>query len=178
MTKREVAALVKQRGAVRLDLGCGPNKQAEDWIGVDTRKLPGVDVIHDLEVMPWPIPSSCAQTVVMSHFWEHIKPWLTLSFMAELHRVCQDGAQVMISAPYGNGSRYIQDPTHCNPSNEGTWFYWDSNHPLWGVYKPPVFHVEYYERVPIGGGTDFNCMLRVCKPGRGKRCPHKGVQNG
>lgn len=41
---------------VKLDIGCGGNKQ-EGFIGMDKRELPGVDIIHDLEVFPWCIPT-------------------------------------------------------------------------------------------------------------------------
>jgi len=172
LTKQQIAALVDRHKAVKLDLGCGSSKQP-DFIGIDSRKLPGVDVVWDLESFPWPLPSNCAQFVLMSHFWEHVKPWLTLPFMVELHRVCRDGAQVAVAGPYGAESRYVQDPTHCNPSNEATWFYWDNRHPLWGVYQPPVFHVESYELMPVAGMRDFNCLLRACKPAKGEKCKHR-----
>jgi methyltransferase family protein len=168
-----IRRLLESKKAVKLDLGCGPSKQA-DFVGIDTRPLPGVDIVHDLEQFPWPLPDNCAQFVLMSHFFEHVKPWKTLDFMAELHRVCRDGAQVAIAAPYATEYRFVQDPTHCNPSNEATWWYWDCLHPLWGVYRPPVFHVESYELIPVGGmGRDFNCLLRACKPKNGKGCPHQ-----
>lgn len=167
-----IARLLRARQGVKLDLGCGPHKQGPDWIGVDARALPGVDVVHDLEVFPWPLPDQCAHSVVLSHFWEHIKPWLTLGFMRELHRVCRPEAQVFVSGPYAAGFRYQQDPTHCNPSNEATFCYFDDKHPLWTVYQPPVFHLLNFERVPAGGDCDFNAVLQCCKPGRGKVCGH------
>lgn len=173
MVSRAIQRLIDREKAVKLDLGCGPSKQ-RGFVGLDARKLPGVDIVCDLEKFPWPLPDDCAQFVLMSHFWEHLKPWLTLPFMRELHRVCRDGAQVAIAAPYGTEYRFVQDPTHSNPSNEATWCYWDSLHPLWGVYQPPVFHVESYELIPVGGmGRDFNCLLRCCKPKKGAACPHR-----
>ncbi len=171
---KHIEKLVKSKMGVKLDLGCGPNKQ-KDFLGIDTRALPGVDIVHDLEKFPWPLPDSCAQFVVMCHFWEHISPKVTMQFMAELHRVCRDNAQVAISAPYGVEYRFVQDPTHINPSNDATWTYWDNCHPggLWNVYRPPVFHIANYELIPVGGmGRDFNCLLVCCKPKNGAGCPH------
>jgi len=151
-----------------LDVACGDNKQ-RGFIGIDKRKTACVDIVHDLEKFPWPLETGSVSRVVISHFWEHIKPWLTLDFMAELHRVCLDEAQVFISGPYGHEFRFIQDPTHCNPSNEATFLYWDNKHALWNVYKPESFHLEYYEIIPVGNGRDFNAILRVCKA---KVCKH------
>lgn len=159
-----VAKLLKQKQGVRLDLGCGYAKNDGGFIGIDKRSTPAVDIVHDLETFPWPLPDDCATDVVLSHFWEHIKPWLTLDFMAELHRVCRGGAKVYISAPYALGPRFIQDPTHCNPSNFETWCYWDNRHPLYGVYQPPgVFHLLSYDVVPAGADKDFNAVLQVIK---------------
>lgn len=170
----KIRRLIRTGATIKLDLGCGPSKQ-DDAIGIDARNLPGVDIVHDLETFPWPLPSNCARAVVISHFWEHLKPWLTLRFMEELHRVCVDGAGVFMSGPFGVEFRYVQDPTHCNPSNEATFQYWDNMHPLWQVYKPPVFHIEKWTVHPVGGmGRDFNLLYRVCKRWEPDgTCPHK-----
>jgi hypothetical protein len=164
--------LLKSKAGIRLDLGCGQKKQGPEWVGVDYRQLPGVDIVHDLEVFPWPLPSNCANTVAITHVIEHIKPWLFMQFMAEVHRVCQPETQVFISGPYGIGFHYVQDPTHCNPINEATYFYWDDKSVLWNVYKPPVFHVMSFERVAADIDTDYNTVLQVCKPASGKVCEH------
>jgi hypothetical protein len=177
VTKREIAKLIQTKKSLRIDLGCGANKQPNTF-GVDARKLPGVDLVHDLvNDMPWPLPTSCARVVFMSHFWEHVLPTRTIPFMAELHRICQPGAQVLIAAPYGVEFRFVQDPTHCNPSNEATFCYWDKLHEsgLWYVYEPPVFHLDAFEVIPVGSGRDFNAFLTCCKPKeapcRHPKCP-------
>lgn len=163
MTRRDVAALVKARAGIALDIGCGANKHP-GAVGLDIRPLPTVDIVHDFETTPWPLPDSCVHTVYLSHVWEHINPKVTLAFMTELHRVCQGHAQIFIAAPYGMGFRYQQDPTHCNPSNEATWYYFDVDHPLYQVYCPPPFKLRHYERIPVGHDSDFNCVLEVVKP--------------
>ena len=173
MTKADLAALVRKKRFIRLDLGCGPSKQGEDWIGMDARKLPGVDIVYDIEDTPWPIPTNSTVSVVCSHVLEHIDPKRFLAVMDEMHRICRDGAQIFVSGPYGVGYRFQQDPTHCRPLVEATFLYFDSMHPLWEVYRPKVFHLEYFERVPVGYGTDFNAVLRCCKPGAGKQCQHR-----
>lgn len=167
----KVRRLLESKQSVSLDIGCGPFKQ-DGFIGLDKRKLPGVDIVCDVEKFPWPLPDSCASTVLLSHFLEHVKPWVFLDLMAELHRVCRDGAQVMAAGPYSVEFRFVQDPTHCRPINEATFCYFDNRHPLWKVYEPPVFHLESFELIPAGGSRDFNALLRACKP-NGKGCRHK-----
>lgn len=169
-TRRLIAA----RKTLRLDLGCGPNK-VDGTFGIDIRNVKGVDLVHDLTETPWPLPDNIARVAFMSHYWEHILPWRTLAFMAELHRVLQHDAQVLISGPYGVEFRFVQDPTHCNPTNEATFAYWDKLHPsgLWHVYEPPVFHLERFDYLPAGTSRDFNVILRCCKATRDEDCLHE-----
>lgn len=158
--------------SIRLDVGCGSRKQ-KGFVGLDRRALPGVDIVHDLEQTPWPLPDSCASVIVLSHVWEHITPSRTLAVMAEIHRVAQHDALVMIAGPYGLGYRYQQDPTHCNPTNDATFTYFDPHHGLYGVYEPPPMHLEQFVIVPAPpSDRDFEAALRVCKPGEGETCPH------
>lgn len=159
-----LAQKIAAKKSLKLDLGCGAHKHPGAF-GVDARELPGVDLVHDLQSFPWPLPDACARVVIMSHFWEHVHPQKTMAFMAELHRVCEPGAQVLIASPYGVEFRFVQDPTHCNPSNEATFLYWDrlDASGLWGVYQPPCFHVDSFEVIPAGSGRDFQAFLTACR---------------
>jgi|GEM_PF-849394 len=62
-----------EKQALSLDLGCGPNKQS-GFIGMDIRPLEGVDIIHDVEKFPYPLPDECCALVRASHVMEHINP--------------------------------------------------------------------------------------------------------
>lgn len=172
-----IRALLRRKQSIRLDIGCGGNKQpGPDIIGMDARKLAGVDIVHDLEEFPWPLPDSCVRVAFASHFLEHVKPWKFLPLMAELHRVMLHDGQVLVAGPYGVEFRFVQDPTHCRPLNDATFCYFDDQHPsrLWDVYKPPVFHVENFDILPAGSSRDFNAILRCCKG----QCTHQTVYAG
>lgn len=162
---RRIQQLLAKKKTVRLDIGCGAHKNAPDCVGIDVRPLPGVDIVHDIEEPPWPLPDDCARVAFMSHVFEHLTPRKVFGFMAELHRVMEHDGQVLISGPYGVEFRFVQDPTHQRPVNEATFCYWDKLHPsgLWEVYEPPVFHLESFEVFPAGRSRDFAAILRVCK---------------
>lgn len=162
---------IAERKSLRLDIGCG-NAKTAGCFGIDLRPLPGVDLVWDIEEFPWPLPDDCARVAFMSHVFEHLTPRKVLPFMAELHRVCQHGAQVLISGPHGVEFRYVQDPTHQRPVNSATFAYWDKAHPsrLWEVYMPPIFHLESFDVIPAGMSRDFNAILSVHKPGPGQTC--------
>lgn len=131
----EVAAILAEQGGIRLDIGCGENKQ-EGFTGMDARELPGVDIVHDLEVFPWPLPDECCLTIVGSHIIEHIKPWFTIPLFNEIWRIMKPGGQLALSTPYAGSPGFWQDPTHCNGFNEATFQYFDPDYPLYQIYRP------------------------------------------
>ena len=59
--------------SMRLDIGCGHRKD-EGWIGIDIQHLPGVDIVHDLNLHPWPVESESVEAAKAWHIVEHIPP--------------------------------------------------------------------------------------------------------
>ena len=53
------------------DLGCGSRK-APGSIGVDIHRWPGVDVVADLNQVPWDLEDSAFDTILCTHFIEHV----------------------------------------------------------------------------------------------------------
>jgi predicted O-methyltransferase YrrM len=126
-----------------LDLGCGNNKRP-GFVGIDKSDIEGVDIIHDLEVFPWPLESESCQTVVGNHIIEHIKPWLTIDFFNECWRVLKPDGQLVLSTPYAGSSWYWSDPTHCNGFTEKTFCYFDpvTWPQLYDIYRPRPWRIE------------------------------------
>jgi SAM-dependent methyltransferase len=156
MTNEEVAAL----SGIRLDIGCGANKQNGingGWVGLDARPLPGVDIVHNVEVTPWPLPDDCVLCAVASHLVEHINPagGGFLRFMDEVWRVLKVGGEFAIVMPHGRSDGFLQDPTHCNPRNEVTWAYFDPEEhvaggQLWRIYQPKPWQIKVLTWSPAG----------------------------
>ncbi len=134
---------------IRLDIGCGANKQP-GYAGIDIRPLPNVDIVHDVELQPWPLPDECVLQAVCHHVVEHINPhkFGFINFMDEVWRVMKVGGQLAISCPHGYSPGYLQDPTHCNALNETTWSYFDPECPytggfLYRIYAPKPWQIEH-----------------------------------
>lgn len=123
---------------ILLDFGCGELKQGPHWTGMDKRKLPGVDIVHDLEKIPYPFEDESVMTCIASHVLEHLNPKLTIDIFNEMWRIMKVGGQWVIAVPYAGSHGYHQDPTHCNPFNETTFEYFDPevNPVLYNIYKP------------------------------------------
>ena len=73
-----------------LDIGCGGHK-LEGAVGMDIAPAAGIDVVHDMNLAPWPLADSSFAQVRCRHVIEHIQ---NLSVLArELYRVCRNGAR-------------------------------------------------------------------------------------
>lgn len=92
-----------------LDVGCGPTKLV-GATGIDIVALPGVDVVHNLNVYPWPFADNSFDHVVCRHALSHLDNLLLA--MAEIHRIARPGATVEILAPHYASDNFNTDPTH------------------------------------------------------------------
>jgi hypothetical protein len=130
---------------VKLDIGCGQSK-AEGFVGIDAVKCDGVDIVHDLRVVPWPIDAESVEEARCMHFFEHLTGAERMIFMDELYRVMQRGAKVAIQVPYWSSARAIQDPTHqWPPVSETSFLYFNKG---WRVDNK----IDHY---PIACDFDF-----------------------
>jgi predicted SAM-dependent methyltransferase len=127
--------IFKSKTGIHLDIGCGENKQP-NFIGMDIRSVKGVDIVHDAQDFPYPIPDSCCLQVLLSHLWEHIEPKNRIKLMDEIWRVMKPDGQLLISVPYYLSFGAYQDPTHYPCPNEATFTYFDPKYPLYQIYKP------------------------------------------
>ena len=107
----EPQPLVQPPQELKLDLGCGDNKQP-GFTGVDFVKTSQTDVVHDLKQYPWPFEDNSVSEVYCSHFFEHLNGSERIKFMEELYRVLKVGGKAMVISPYYSSMRAHQDPTH------------------------------------------------------------------
>lgn len=144
-TKKVLELIRKNRQGIKLDVGCGGNKQ-KGFVGLDIRKLDTVDIVHDAEQVPYPLPDGCCSTILASHLIEHICPKKFIGVMNEWWRIMKVGGQLWVSCPYGVSRGFQQDPSHCNVITEATWAYFDPELDpsgiLYGIYKPMPWKVQ------------------------------------
>lgn len=134
---------------MKLDVGCGRHKDL-GWVGMDIQALPGVDVVHDLNVRPWPLESESVDEAKAWHIVEHIPPVCVtekgtrrpfIEFMDELWRVMRLGGRVDIETPYGSSDGFVHDPTHCNQVDEVTFEHFDPDYRRYVTYSPRPWRI-------------------------------------
>lgn len=114
----------KPNGAIKLDLGCGKNKQ-EGFLGVDVRKFEGVDVVFDLAGKKrWPWKDNSVEEIRASHFIEHLDPEERIRFVNEVFRILKPGGKALIITPHWCSTRAYGDLTHKWPPVSEFWFFY------------------------------------------------------
>lgn len=131
--------LFEQAKGVRLDIGCGLFKQ-KGFLGMDMVDHPDVDIPHDIQQFPWPVPDSVCYRIRMSHVWEHLEPKYRFQVMDELWRICQCDGQLFLSAPYAGSFLAAAHPAHYMCPNEATFRFFDPQYQLYHScsYKKPL----------------------------------------
>lgn len=84
------------RRSVRLDLGCGNNKQ-NGYVGVDIFSGREVDVVANLEIPPLPFLTSSVDEVYVSHFLEHTEN--PNAVIEDIHRILAPHGRLVIKVP-------------------------------------------------------------------------------
>ncbi|MBT5492698.1 methyltransferase domain-containing protein [bacterium] len=93
----------------KLNLGCG-NDIREGWINLDIASLEGVDIVHDLNILPLPFENEEFDYIICYDILEHIFDYIPL--LKELHRIVKKDAIIEIKVPHYTYSRAYVDPTH------------------------------------------------------------------
>lgn len=141
---------------MKLHLGCGKSK-LPGFVGVDIASLKSVDVVCDLDHIPWPFKPSSTHECVLFHVLEHLQN--TVQIMEEIWRICRPGALVRIIVPYYNSPGAFQDPTHVRFFTEQTFDYFTVDNArelsLYNYYSKARFDIVTIE---LQGRRALQCL--------------------
>jgi SAM-dependent methyltransferase len=93
----------------QLDVGCGYRK-LPGFLGIDGWAGPGVDVVHDLDVCPWPFSENSFSLVVCRHSLGHLDD--IVAAVEELYRITAPGGIIEIVSPHFSSDNFFTDVTH------------------------------------------------------------------
>jgi len=98
-----------EEGEKVLDLGCGTAKTKGSY-GIDIADLEGVDLVYDLNVVPYPFDSETFDWVIMNDILEHLDN--PIDVIREVHRILKKGGKLYIRVLYWNHKYNYSDPQH------------------------------------------------------------------
>ena len=98
---------------MKLNLGCG-SIILKDFVNVDKFDFYKPNIVHDLEVFPYPFKDNSVDEIILSHVLEHIGqiPDVFNEIIKELYRICRNGSLINITVPHPRHDDFISDPTH------------------------------------------------------------------
>jgi len=113
-----------------LNLGCGDRPIAGATNHDRVKHSPWVEVVWDLEELPWPwIDDEWDEVLaydVMEHLHHEVNVWLD-----ECWRILKPGGKLSLRLPAFDNHLSYRDPTHRRVFHPESFFYWDPSHHLW-----------------------------------------------
>jgi len=155
---------IKKSTTSKLHLGCG-EFILPGWVNHDMVSLPGVDVAHNLNILPWPFADNEFGEVRMINVLEHLPN--TIEVIEELSRITCPGARICIHVPYWNARDNATDLTHCRTFSEYSFDFFDGRTDLGrrrAYYSKARFHIlkkRFFVNIALGSYSRF---IRVTKP--------------
>jgi SAM-dependent methyltransferase len=153
---------------MKLNIGAGADLR-EGYINHDIAILPGIDIVWDLNMFPWPWDSASADEVILKDVLEHLTEFMPA--MEELYRILKPGGKVFVKVPYWNSWSRHADPTHRRGFHELTFHFFDPDSPYCNerhYYTTARFHIacETFVLAPLSPyfHIPFVSEIRISHP--------------
>jgi len=116
----------------KLTIGCGKDIK-KDFVNLDLVKLPGVDVVHDLNKYPWPFKDNEFEYIYCDNVLEHLNE--IINPIEEIWRISKLGSKVKIIVPI-----FPSVWSFCDPTHKSVYTYFTFN------YFRPEDNLNYYSK--------------------------------
>ncbi len=133
-----------------LEIGCGKYKRVEQSVALDIFEGSGADVIHNLNVFPYPFETNSFNYVLAEHVLEHLDNLIAV--YEELHRILKPNGLLYVEVPHFSSANFFTDPTHRHAFSSRSFDYFiDGTHLASFGYSP----IRFLKRsVHIGSGEN------------------------
>ncbi len=137
----------------------GAGKQSyENVKSVDILPISGADIIHNLDIYPWPIETSSADLIISFQTFEHLEN--LGEAMVEVHRILKNHGRLIVEVPYFRHPGAFQDPTHKHFFTAKTMDYFCTIN----GHTPPYTNVDFKKiKSWYGWPTSSSKIKRVLK---------------
>lgn len=111
---------------MKLNLGSGKTR-FEGFTNVDSYQYGDVDIVHNLNNIPWPFEDESIEEIIAQDILEHL--YNTTDIMTEIWRILKPNRTIKIRVPNVLESQYMAftDPTHVKYFTKNSFDYWDPN---------------------------------------------------
>jgi predicted SAM-dependent methyltransferase len=109
----------------RLNLGCGTDIKP-GWENLDSAAIEGVQIVHDLNVLPLPFSNATYSEIACLNILEHVD---YIPLLREVHRILKPGGRVHIQVPHFTSRNNFDDPTHIHQFSLTTFAFFLKTHP-------------------------------------------------
>jgi SAM-dependent methyltransferase len=139
---------IKGTRMIRLNLGSG-GRPLPGYVNVDiSPNAPNVDILHDLDKIPWPFEDDSVDEIVMSQCLEHLENHNMA--MQEVHRILKPGGFAVIAVPHFTWQLAYADPTHKHFFAYPTFFYYAGKGGYFNFrFSSCVVKIEFGKRLSI-----------------------------
>lgn len=123
-----------------LDIGCG-NRKRQGAFGIDTNPQSAADLVHDLNIFPYPLLDNEFDLIICKDILEHLDD--VVKTIEEIHRVAKPDCRVEIAVPsLSSAARHI-DLTHRRSFTSRSFdFFIDGNDTYTYGHSPAQFLLE------------------------------------
>jgi ubiquinone/menaquinone biosynthesis C-methylase UbiE len=142
-----------------LDVGCGQKKRP-GAIGIDCNPRTAADVLHDLNVFPYPFRDNEFQEIHCDSILEHLDDFFRV--MSELYRIACPGGVIHIKVPYYTSFDAYTDPSHKHFFTSRSFDYFRENY-AYNYYTPTRFtivarHLTFLRLKQLGNRSPYQMI--------------------
>ena len=105
----QASFIARVAGRRVVELGCGARK-IPGAFGIDIADGPEVDLVHDLDIVPWPVADASCDAVSLNHVIEHLGN--IPRAVGECARILARGGLLWVATPHFSDVSSWTDPTH------------------------------------------------------------------
>lgn len=154
MVQQQQTVALPFKAGRTLEIGCGdsPVRHDANWVTLDYRKLPCVDIVSDLE-QTWNVPDASFENLFGKFCIEHVS-WRKVQHMAnEIYRILKPGGVAFLVGP--NTLEQCKEIARLNHIGieESALLYGGQEEPLWNEHKA-AFSPDYAREIYTKAGFE------------------------
>ena len=127
---------------MKLELGCGTTP-TPNYLHHDRRRHAAhIDVVHDLDELPWPWPDAGCEEILALDVFEHLH-LMPEAWLRECHRILAPAGLLRLRVPIFGSPWHLIDPTHVRGFHPLNFDYFIHDRELWHKYGHYYFDFHF-----------------------------------